>query len=156
MNGNEYDFQNKVINELSAIEMAYEIFMQSKKTFNFKELANSIASLKELPIERVTDLYSQLYTQINIDGRFIHLGSNEWGLKNWYPIGKAEEVLESTEYIEDTIIDETIDSEDNENFEAEETEDDIDFLDDEEEKEDEGFEEDEEDEDFEEEEMEDE
>lgn len=111
MNNDKYVFVDNEVNELSAIEIAYEIFEQTKKSFAFKALANEIADLKEMPSERLTDLYSQLYTQINIDGRFIHLGKNEWGLKSWYPIGKTEELQEIRDYPDEVISEEHTDEE---------------------------------------------
>src|SRR5699024_1900670 len=34
---------------------------------------------------------AQFYTDLNIDGRFTALGSNNWGLKRWYPKSQTSE-----------------------------------------------------------------
>ena len=111
MSKNIYQFDENAIIEMPTIELAYEILKQAKKTFYFKDLTNEIAEVKKLNEDRLFDYLPQLYTEINIDGRFIHLGQNEWGLKSWYPLEKAEALLIAKDIEED--------------------EDDLDFLDDE-------------------------
>lgn len=105
MSKNIYQFNEKTVNELSTIEIAYEVLKQSKKTFYFKELANIIAEVKDLNEEKLFDHLPQLYTEINIDGRFIHLGQNEWGLKSWYPLEKAEALSIAKDIEEDDEYD---------------------------------------------------
>ena len=90
MSNNIYQFDEDTINELSTIEIAYEILKQTKNPFVFKELAEKIGELKKLNSEKLLDVLPQLYTELNIDGRFIHIGKNEWGLKSWYSLEKAE------------------------------------------------------------------
>ena len=45
--------------------------------------------LKGLSEDKVMQVIAQLYTEINIDGRFACVGTNLWGLKRWYPVEKV-------------------------------------------------------------------
>ena len=33
----------------------------------------------------------QFYTDMNIDGRFLAIAENQWGLREWYPVEQIEE-----------------------------------------------------------------
>jgi DNA-directed RNA polymerase subunit delta len=77
--------------ELSLVDLAYVILRQTNKTFHFRDLMQELARLKGLTEEQVNDVIARLYTEINIDGRFVCLGANVWGLKRWYPTDKTQE-----------------------------------------------------------------
>ncbi|MCX7571999.1 DNA-directed RNA polymerase subunit delta [Tumebacillus sp. DT12] len=79
--------QNKA--EMSLIDMAYAILKQTNKPFHYRDLMQEVARLKGLTEEQVTEVIARLYTEINIDGRFVCIGGNVWGLKRWYPTDKT-------------------------------------------------------------------
>jgi DNA-directed RNA polymerase subunit delta len=72
------------IQEMSMIELAYEILANKKQAISFKELLEEISQLLNLSEEQVSEKIAQFYTELNIDGRFISIGENRWGLKAWY------------------------------------------------------------------------
>jgi DNA-directed RNA polymerase subunit delta len=72
------------IQEMSMIELAYEILASKKQAISFKELLEEISQLLNLSEEQVSEKIAQFYTELNIDGRFISIGENRWGLKAWY------------------------------------------------------------------------
>ncbi len=79
------------------LEVAYEIFLGRKDAITFNELVNEITKTLELSEEEVRTRISQFYTDLNIDGRFITLGDNRWGLRTWYPYEQIDEEVTHTE-----------------------------------------------------------
>lgn len=88
-----FAFGEKKIQEIPMVDIAYEIFKQSKDNYTFKNLVKEIAVVRRCTVEDLKDHLNQLYTELNIDGRFIHLGKNEWGLKSWFSIDQVEQLL---------------------------------------------------------------
>nr|WP_255770769.1 DNA-directed RNA polymerase subunit delta [Oceanobacillus alkalisoli] len=73
--------------------LASLILKDTKKALDFQELYNQIAELKGLTKQAKENQIAQFYTELNVDGRFITLGSNVWGLKEWYPVDQADEQI---------------------------------------------------------------
>lgn len=73
------------------IELANLILFEEKKAINFKEVFEKIVKIKEISEEEKQDYIAQFYTDLNVDGRFIMIGSNMWGLKRWYPVEQIDE-----------------------------------------------------------------
>ena len=130
-------FDEKKVKEIPMVEIAFEILKQSKNNYFFQQLVQEIAKIKGNSEEEMLNNLAQLYTELNIDGRFVHLGQNEWGLKSWFPV-------DQTDFIH-YLRDEEEDDEDlvEDDFEEDERS----FADDEESDADEDLEEEEEDED---------
>ncbi|MCC3356263.1 DNA-directed RNA polymerase subunit delta [Bacillus sp. REN16] len=85
------------IKEMSMLEVAYEIFLGRKDAITFNELVDEIAKTLELSEDEIRRKVSQFYTDLNIDGRFITLGDNRWGLRTWYPYEQIDEEVIHTE-----------------------------------------------------------
>ncbi len=81
------------IDHLSMIELAAKILKEENKAMNYKVIFNKIAELKEFTDEQKQNMMAQFYTDMNVDGRFLTLGSGMWGLKRWYPVDQAEEEI---------------------------------------------------------------
>jgi DNA-directed RNA polymerase subunit delta len=79
------------IKEMAMVEVAYELFLEGKKPYIFSELVKEISTHLGLTKQQVEDKIAQFYTDINIDGRFICVGENMWGLRTWYPYEQIEE-----------------------------------------------------------------
>src|SRR4051794_3320831 len=71
--------------------MAFEFLKNSKQPISFHELVNEIKTAAKISNEEIRTRLAQFYTDINIDGRFLSLGENRWGLRFWYPVDTAEE-----------------------------------------------------------------
>nr|WP_302328541.1 DNA-directed RNA polymerase subunit delta [Salirhabdus salicampi] len=82
--------------ELSMVNIAIELLSEEKKAMDFNELFNTIAEAKGFTQVQKEEFIAQFYTDLNIDGRFMTVGSNLWGLKRWYPVEQIEEELTTT------------------------------------------------------------
>jgi DNA-directed RNA polymerase subunit delta len=86
-------YSQEQIKQLSMIELAYELMASKKQAIAFKDLVSEIGKLLELTNEEVNTRMAQFYTDLNIDGRFIAVGENRWGLRSWYPYDQIEEEI---------------------------------------------------------------
>ncbi|MDN4524760.1 DNA-directed RNA polymerase subunit delta [Fictibacillus fluitans] len=84
------------IMEMAMVEIAFEILKEEKDTISFYDLVKRIKDLKGISEAAVQRRLAHFYTDMNIDGRFVSLGDNKWGLKAWYPIESSEEELGNT------------------------------------------------------------
>jgi len=81
--------------ELSMIEVAHAILEQRGDIIDFSDLVNQIQNFLEKADSDIRDILPQFYTDLNIDGSFISLGDNRWGLRAWYPIDSIDEEISS-------------------------------------------------------------
>lgn len=79
------------LQEMSLIEIAFELLKEKKQPVSFKELMDEITELRGLTEDEVRARIAQFYTDLNIDGRFMTIGENRWGLRVWYPVDQTEE-----------------------------------------------------------------
>jgi DNA-directed RNA polymerase subunit delta len=86
-------FSKEQLQELSLIEMAYEYLKDSKQPIAFNALVDEIKKASDKSDKEIRERLAQFYTDINIDGRFLSLGENRWGLRVWYPVDTAEEEI---------------------------------------------------------------
>ena len=98
---NVFEGVNK--DELSMIEVAHAILEQKGDVMDFSDLVNQIQTYLGKSDSDVRYSLAQFYTDLNIDGSFISLGDNRWGLRSWYAIDSIdEEVNHVDEEDEDT------------------------------------------------------
>lgn len=83
--------------ELSMIEVARAILNQKGDVIAFADLTNEIQQFLGKSDEEIRDRLPQFYTDLNIDGSFISLGDNLWGLRSWYPYESIDEALVHSE-----------------------------------------------------------
>ncbi|MCR8636156.1 MULTISPECIES: DNA-directed RNA polymerase subunit delta [Paenibacillus] len=81
--------------EMPMVDLAFEVLKAANTPFYYRDLMAEISKIKGLSEEAVMQVIAQLYTEINIDGRFACVGSNLWGLKRWYPVEKSEDAVGS-------------------------------------------------------------
>lgn len=79
--------------ELSMIEVAHAILEQRGDVMDFSDLVNQIQNYLGKSDGEIRDSLAQFYTDLNIDGSFISLGDNRWGLRSWYAIDSIDEEL---------------------------------------------------------------
>lgn len=90
----ELDGINK--NELSMIEVAHAILEETGEVLEFNDLLERIQAYLELSEEELEGRMVRFYTNLNVDGSFISLGENRWGLRSWYPIDSIDEEILSS------------------------------------------------------------
>lgn len=83
------------IREMPMVDLAFAILKAANTPFYYLDLMKEVAKLRGLTDEEVKETVAQLYTEINIDGRFACVGTNLWGLKRWYPIDRSEDPISS-------------------------------------------------------------
>jgi DNA-directed RNA polymerase subunit delta len=81
--------------EMPMVDLAFEVLRAANTPFYYRDLMAEISKIKGLSEDAVMQVIAQLYTEINIDGRFACVGTNLWGLKRWYPIEKSEDTVGS-------------------------------------------------------------
>jgi len=94
-------FKGQKKNELSMIEVAHAILEQKGDVMPFADLVNAIQKYLDESDEEVRNRLSQFYTDLNVDGSFISLGENVWGLRSWYPFDSVDEEVNHPEDEED-------------------------------------------------------
>jgi DNA-directed RNA polymerase subunit delta len=81
--------------EVSLIDVAHYILEGRREVINFQELVGEIKNFLELTDDEMKERLVQFYTDMNIDGNFISLGNNTWGLRAWYPIDAIDEEVQT-------------------------------------------------------------
>lgn len=84
-----FDGQDK--SELSMIEVAHAILAYHGEAMAFADLTNEVQQYLGKRDEEIRERLSQFYTDLNVDGSFISLGDNTWGLRAWYPYESIDE-----------------------------------------------------------------
>ena len=92
-------FKNTPREELSMIEVAKAILMERdiEDVIEFNELLNEVKNYLGRSDAEMKEALPQFYTDLNIDGSFISLGDNRWGLRSWYPIDSIDEEVSHSE-----------------------------------------------------------
>lgn len=103
--------------EIPMVDLAYMILKAANTPFYYRDLLMEIAKVKGITEEEIKEVMAQIYTEINIDGRFACVGKNVWGLKSWYPVEKTEDPVGNTS--RPRIINDDDDDELEEEFEEE-------------------------------------
>ncbi|WP_218821645.1 DNA-directed RNA polymerase subunit delta [Saccharibacillus sp. O23] len=78
------------------VDLAFMILKKANEPYYYPDLMKEVARQRSLTDEEAADMIAQLYTEINIDGRFACVGTNLWGLKRWYPLEKSEDPVVSS------------------------------------------------------------
>ena len=72
---------------ISEVDLAYQILSESGKEnpLYFKKLIREVIAKKNKVVQNEAAVISEIYTMINMDSRFQHVGDGLWGLADWYP-----------------------------------------------------------------------
>ncbi|WDF83101.1 DNA-directed RNA polymerase subunit delta [Lacticaseibacillus pabuli] len=90
-------FKDADKSELSMIEVAHAILAEKGDTMAFVDIANEIQEFLGKDDEEIRERLPQFYTDLNVDGSFISLGDNVWGLRSWYPYESVDEEVNHPE-----------------------------------------------------------
>ncbi|MDQ0269287.1 DNA-directed RNA polymerase subunit delta [Cytobacillus purgationiresistens] len=83
------------LKEMSLIEVAHELLVTKKEPMAFQDIMKELTKRLDLSDAEVKSKIAQFYTDLNIEGHFIGLGDNRWGLRAWYPVEQYEEEVVS-------------------------------------------------------------
>lgn len=86
-------FEGERKEEISMIRVAKAVLEERGKVMSFNDLVNEVANFIEISETEKKERMAQFYTDMNVDGEFISLGEQQWGLRNWYPVDSINEVL---------------------------------------------------------------
>ncbi len=116
--------------EESLIELANSILVEQGQPITFQEIISVIKDLGARTEDQIKAEIVQFYTDINVDGRFIVLGENRWGLREWYAIDQVEEetapTVKAHKHDEAEDLDLDIDEDESEELELEDDANDFD------------------------------
>ncbi|MCI0183340.1 MAG: DNA-directed RNA polymerase subunit delta [Acidibacillus sp.] len=112
------------VREMPLIEIAYELLSETREPLYYRDLMAKVANLLNMTQAENDAVIAHLYTDVNIDGRFLCIGENVWGLKSWYPVEKSAERTSSRRFVRKEVagIDDDDDDLDVEDIELEELE----------------------------------
>jgi DNA-directed RNA polymerase subunit delta len=79
--------------EVPMVDLAFAVLKNDNNPMYYRDLMKEIAKIKGLSDDEVMQVIAQVYTEINIDGRFACVGNNLWGLKRWYPVERTEDAM---------------------------------------------------------------
>ena len=86
-------FEDKHIDEIAMIDVAKAILEQKGEVMTFTDILEEVSKFLKISKKELERRMPQFYTDINVDGEFISLGENSWGLRTWYPVDSIDEVL---------------------------------------------------------------
>ncbi|MBW7456800.1 DNA-directed RNA polymerase subunit delta [Paenibacillus sepulcri] len=79
------------VKEMPMVDLAFELLKAANTPFYYRDIMMEIAKIRGLSQDETNQVIAQVYTEINIDGRFACVGNNTWGLKRWYPVERSED-----------------------------------------------------------------
>ena len=88
-------FAGQEKSELSMIEVARAILETRGRNHEmyFNDLVNEIQNYLAKSNSDIREALPLFYTELNVDGSFIPLGDNKWGLRSWYAIDEVDEEI---------------------------------------------------------------
>jgi len=90
------DYTKEMVDEKSFIDMAYTLLNDKQTTMNLYDIIDEFKSLGGYEYDDIENRVVQFYTDLNTDGRFLNVGENQWGLRDWYSVDDIEEKIAPT------------------------------------------------------------
>ncbi|KAA8787508.1 DNA-directed RNA polymerase subunit delta [Paenibacillus sp. 4624] len=81
------------VREIPLVDLAFMVLKAANTPYYYRDLMNEVAKQRGMTDEEINEYIAQLYTEINIDGRFACVGTSLWGLKRWYPVAGSEDSM---------------------------------------------------------------
>jgi DNA-directed RNA polymerase subunit delta len=79
------------LSEESMIDIAYAVLTETQEPLTLQQLMDEIRKITGVTEKQMKAKLQQFYTDMNIDGRFLAINDNRWGLREWYPVDQIEE-----------------------------------------------------------------
>lgn len=70
---------------MSEADLAHAILKAEGKPMYFKDLFEKVMAIKPLPGKAREHIMAGIHTELNLDGRFVHIGKGIWGIRTWMP-----------------------------------------------------------------------
>ncbi|GGI41201.1 DNA-directed RNA polymerase subunit delta [Mammaliicoccus stepanovicii] len=90
------DFSKEMVDEHSFIEMAFILLNENGKDTNLYDMIDEFKRIGNYKDSEIENRILQFYTDLNTDGRFLSVGENIWGLRDWYSVDDIEEKIAPT------------------------------------------------------------
>ncbi|KIX91335.1 DNA-directed RNA polymerase subunit delta [Staphylococcus microti] len=90
------DYTQEMMDEKSFIDMAYTLLSEQNETMNLYDIIDSFKRIGHYEDAEIENRVVQFYTDLNTDGRFLSVGDNVWGLRDWYSVDDIEEKIAPT------------------------------------------------------------
>ncbi|UOQ94981.1 DNA-directed RNA polymerase subunit delta [Halobacillus shinanisalinarum] len=87
------ELSKQQVEEISMIELATMILKDKGEAIDFNDIFERIASLKGFNEKQKEEYIAQFYTDLNVDGQFMTIGTNRWGLRSWYSVEQMEDEI---------------------------------------------------------------
>ncbi|WP_175552342.1 DNA-directed RNA polymerase subunit delta [Seinonella peptonophila] len=105
--------------ETAMVDLTYQLLHEKGEPMTYQDIMQSVAAIKNFRKEDVARYIAQLYTEVNIDGRFVCVGRGLWGLKHWYPLDQTTDSAVAASMKDDYLDDEELEDEETEGDELE-------------------------------------
>ncbi|UXS76095.1 DNA-directed RNA polymerase subunit delta [Staphylococcus chromogenes] len=90
------DYTQEMVDEKAFIDMAYTLLTEKNETMNLYDIIDEFKQIGYYEDNQIEDRIVQFYTDLNTDGRFLSVGDNVWGLRDWYSVDDIEEKIAPT------------------------------------------------------------
>ncbi len=91
-----YTLLNDKGETMNLYDMAYTLLNDKGETMNLYDIIDEFRALGDYEYEEIENRVVQFYTDLNTDGRFLNVGENLWGLRDWYSVDDIEEKIAPT------------------------------------------------------------
>lgn len=96
-------FEGERKDEIAMIRVAKAVLLEKGEVMDFNGIVREVADFLEISKKEMDNHVVQFYTDLNVDGEFISLGENKWGLRSWYPVDSINEILTHENDDEDIV-----------------------------------------------------
>ena len=76
---------DKDYTSMTEVDIAYRVLADLGSPLYYKNLITNVIEKKKKTVQSMAVAISEIYTMINMDGRFQYRGNGQWGLTEWNP-----------------------------------------------------------------------
>lgn len=70
---------------MSEADLAHAILKAKGAPLYFRDLFEQVLAIKPISGKDQGHVMAGIHTELNLDGRFVHIGKGIWGLREWMP-----------------------------------------------------------------------
>ncbi|GAB4269481.1 DNA-directed RNA polymerase subunit delta [Thermincola ferriacetica] len=71
--------------QMSEVDLAHAILKAKGQPLYYRELIEQVLEVKPVTGKDLGHIIAGIHTELNLDGRFVHIGQGVWGLREWAP-----------------------------------------------------------------------